>query len=210
LLSVAAGLGAQGAPKGAQAAPKGILSANNRITAGKQLGKLNIGDLPEKMKWMKKPDYGDTSSGHQWQTWEARKPDPRNGNITNTLDVYTSVNDDGKYEIRLIRSTSPTFSTTGKVKVGTPFAEVKKQYGKIAKVADYESPQFAYKVALFDDEAEGIAFEFKTEADGNVSPKAKCLSIWVHEPGLNLLKEYYPPVEYIASKPILRRAAKKH
>jgi len=182
----------------------------NRITPGKQLGKLSVGDLPENMKWMKKPDYGDTSSGHQWQTWEAKKPDPRNGKIINTLDVYTSVNDAGKYQIRLIRSTSPTFATSAMIKVGSSFAEVKKQYPKIAKQTEYESPQFSSKVALFDDDAAGIAFEFKLAADGNVAPKSRCLSIWVHEPGLDLQKEYYPAVEYITSKPGLRKAAKNH
>jgi hypothetical protein len=183
-------------------------SKTNGITPGKQLGKLSIGNLPENMKWMKKPDFGDTSSGHQWQTWEARKPDPRNGNIVNTLDIYTSVNDTGKYQIRLIRSTSPTFSAPGKVKVGSPFGEVKKQYPKMAVLTEYESPQFSSKVALYDDAAAGIAFEFKQGNDGNVVPKAKCLSIWVHEPGLNLMKEYYPPAQYITAKPGLRKAAK--
>lgn len=190
-------------------AVSGAQTNPNGITAGKQLGKLKVGDLMENMKWMKKPDYGDTNAGRQWETWEAKKPDPRNFKIINTLDVYTSLNDAGKYQIRLIRSTSPTFSTADKVKVGSPFSAVKKLYPKIAKLDDYESPQFSAKVALFDDSAAGIAFEFKLSHDGSVASRARCLSIWVHEPGLDLMKESYAPTQYITSKPILRRAAKR-
>ena len=184
-------------------------AATKRIAPGKQLGKMSVGDLMEDMKWLKHADYGDASSGHQWQTWEARKPDPRNGKIINSLDVYSSVNDAGKYQIRLIRSTSPTFATADKIRVGADYEEIKKHYPKIAKIADYESPQFSMKVALYDDEAAGIAFEFKYRPGGVVFRHDHCLSIWVHEPGLKLLKEYYGPVEYLTAKPILRRAAKQ-
>jgi hypothetical protein len=181
----------------------------NQITPGKQLGKLNVGELMETMKWLKKPDYGDSSSGHQWQTWEAKKPDPRNGKILNTLDVYSSINEAGKYQIRLIRSTSPTFSTTAKIKVGTTYRDVLKAFPKIVKLTDYASSQFSTKVDLYDDATTGIAFEFKPGPDGAPAPRARCLSIWVHEPGLDMMKEYYPPVEYITTRSIHRRAAKR-
>jgi len=179
-----------------------------RIVPGKQLGKMSVGDLMEDMKWLKKPDYHDASSGHQWQTWEAKKPDPRNANIVNCLDVYTSVNDAGKYQIRLIRSTSPTFATADKVKVGTLWPEVKRKYAKLVKLADYASPQFSAKVALYDDEKAGVGFEFKPGPDGLPGRHDRCLSVWVHEPGLDLMKEFYPPVQYLTYKPNLRKAAK--
>src|ERR1700678_4086316 len=81
-------------------------SDDNIIVPGKQLGKVFIG---EEITWPKGPMYGDTSSGHKWETWEAVKRDRRNGNIVNSLDVYSSVNAAGKYQVRLIRVTSPTW-----------------------------------------------------------------------------------------------------
>lgn len=180
----------------------------NRIVPGKQLGKLHIGDLMEDLKWLKKPDYGDVTVSYQWLTWEAKKPDPRNGKIINSLDVYSSVTDAGKYQIGLIRSTSPTFSTSDKIKVGSLLLEVKKRFPNLAKVAEFLSPQFSTKVALYDDGASGIAFEFKLGLDGSVGRHEKCLAIWVHEPGAKPLGETYHPIEYLTAKPTLRKAAK--
>lgn len=128
--------------------------------------------------------------------------------ITNSLDIYSSVNAGGQYRVRLIRSTSPTFATQDKVRVGSPFGEVLRKYIHIARVADYELQQYSEKAVLYDDEALGIAFEFAANPDGTVAHKARCLSIWVHEPGLKLMQEYYNPVQYLTAKPALRRAAK--
>jgi len=186
----------------AQADPK-------RIIPGRQLGKLNIGNLMEDMKWLKKPDYGDASSGHQWQTWDAKKPDPRNGKIINSLDVYSSLNASGKYEIRLIRSTSPTFATSDKIKVGSEFKDIKKEFPKIAKVAEYGSPQFSASVSVYEDSVKGVAFEFKQGLDAQAGRHDKCLSIWVFEPGLDLKHEYYPPILYLVAKPGLKKSAKQ-
>ena len=180
----------------------------NRIIPGKQLGKLKIGDLMEDMKWLKKPDFGDTSSGRQWQTWEAKKPDPRNGKIINSLDVYSAVNTDGKYQIRMIRATSPTFATSGKIKVGSAYQDVTNQFSRLAKVGEYKSPQFSEKVALFDDATGGISFEFKPGADGTIGLHSKCLSIWVHDPGMKVLQDFYSPIQYLTSKPSLKKASK--
>ena len=171
---------------------------------------MNVGDVIGNMKWLKKPDYGDADSGHQWQTWEAKKPDPRNNKIINSLDVYSSVNDAGDYQIRLIRSTSPTFTTGEKIKVGSTFGDVRKKFPKIAKIAEYQSPQFASKVALFDEQAAGIAFEFKLGLDGQVGRREKCLAIWSHEPGLQILNELYPAPKYLTQRPSIRKQGKRH
>ena len=179
----------------------------NRITPGKKLGKLNVGDLMEDMKWLKKPDYGDAVAGHRWQTWEAKKRDPRNGNITNSLDVYTSPNVDGKNQIRIIRSTSPTFSTKDGVKVRSTLAKAKDLYPKLVLAGEYESPQFASKVALYDDTLDGISFEFKVGKDGQVGLHEKCLSIWVHEPAVAVMAS--DPITYLTAKPSYRKA-KRH
>ena len=188
------------ATAGAQSDPK-------RIEPGKQLGKLNVGDLMEDMKWLKGADYRDTQTGREWLTWDAKKADPRNGNIINSLDVFASMNDAGKYQIRLIRSTSPTFTTKDKIKVGSTFQVIKQKYPKIAKLADYKSPQFSAKVAVFDDSAEGVAFEFKSALDGSVGKEDKCLSIWVHEKAADII-QLAAPVQYLTDKPALRKAAK--
>lgn len=176
------------------------------IVPGKQLGKVTIGPS---VKWLNGPNYGDTASGHRWQTWEAKKADPRNGGIINSLDVYSSVNAAGKYQVRIVRSTSPTFATADGIRVGSPFMEVLRKYLHIAKLAEYALQQYSEKVALYDDEAQGISFEFKVEPDGSVAKHSRCLSVWVHEPGLQLLQEYYSPVQYLTAKTILRRAAKR-
>jgi len=178
-----------------------------RIEPGKQLGKLNIGDLMEDMKWLKGADYRDTQTGREWLTWDAKKADPRNGNIINSLDVFASMNDAGKYQIRLIRSTSPTFATKDKVKVGSTFQTIKQKFSKLAKLASYKSPQFSAKVAVYDDAAAGVAFEFKTSSDGTVSNDDKCVSIWVHEPSADII-QIAAPVQYLTDKPALRKAAK--
>lgn len=179
----------------------------NRITPGRQLGKLSIGNLMEDMKWLKKPDYGDTAAGHRWQTWEAKKPDPRNGNITNSLDVYTSPDSAGKNAIRVIRSTSPTFATKDGIKVRSSFAKVKDLYTKIVLAGEYESPQFSGKVALYDDTAGGISFEFRVGKDGHVGLHEKCLSIWVHEPAVAVMSS--DPITYLMAKPSYRKSKHK-
>ena len=178
------------------------------IDPGKRLGKLSIGDLIDDLKWLKKSDYGDAAMGHSWQTWEAKKPDPRNGKIINSLDVYAAINEAGKSAIRLIRSTSPTFSTKTKIKVGSSYSEVLQKYPGLKKVSSYGSTQFASRVAIYDDSALGIGFEFKAAKDGVVSPQDKCVAVWVHEQKINLLQESYPPIQYLIAKPGIRDAMK--
>ena len=187
----------------------GAQVAAKRIIPGKQLGKLNVGDLMEDMNWLKKADYGDAAMGKQWQTWEAKKPDPRNGKIINSLDVFSSLNEGGKYQIRVIRSTSPTFLLKQTIRVGTPLNVIQKSYPKLTKVADYQSPQFTSKVALYDEDKDGVAFEFKENSDGSVSKNEKCLSIWVYEPSSELM-HLGSPTEYLLAKPGVKAATKQN
>ena len=186
----------------------GAQTDSKLIEPGKRLGKLNIGDLMDDLKWLKKPDYGDAGMSHSWQTWEAKKPDPRNGKILNSLDVYVSINEAGKSAIRLIRSTSPTFATKTKVKVGVSYTEVRQKYPGMVKLSSYASAQFSSRVAVYDDSAAGIGFEFKAAKDGSVNAKDKCVAVWVHEPKMNLLQESYPPIQYLIAKPGIRDAVK--
>lgn len=124
------------------------------ITPGGGIGKITIGENADSVvKVLGKPDSSDAAMGSQLMTWY----DKHNAK-TYQINVFSHHNmgatDENIARVKAIRITSPAFSTSEMIHVGTPFGELQK-YFSLRKITSANKKE----ISVYNDQKNGIAFE---------------------------------------------------
>lgn len=152
---------------------------SNRIVAGKQVGKIRLGITGEELvKTLGLPDESDAAMGKAWLSYKGKaQPETE-------LWVYTAYSDTSmRYKtVQFVRTNSAYFKTDEKVGAGSTYADLRKAYPRLKKVA--RRAEGKNGIALYDN-GNGIAFEVTEAAN-----ETRCTAVLVYESSRRLLDIY--------------------
>ncbi|MBS1723181.1 MAG: hypothetical protein JSS66_09550 [Armatimonadetes bacterium] len=150
------------------------VSGSFDIVPGSRIGHVRLGfDNPSILG---QPTSSDGAAGHIWSTWK--------GTTGNTLDTYAVIGGSEGHEVQLARITSSAFHTANGVKTGQTWGSIKQRYSGVF-LATYASHQFSRTLAVVDNKAKGITFEFTVNASNHVTNASRCKAIWIHAKGMS-------------------------
>jgi len=152
------------------------------IVPGKQVGKVALGMTTEKViSLIGKPDSGDAAMGKALSFWISNSK----RRSYHYLAIFSSLSRDEmpQHVVRQIQVTSPRFHTPANLSTGDPIAAIRSKLS-VLPVAYYLTDD-QEKVYIFDDAANGIAFEVS-------AIDSLCTAITVHEPGKTVQQAYLP------------------
>lgn len=192
---VCAALGALTMLTGASLAKAAGVPVSRQIRPGVGIGTVGIGERVSTLH-LGPPTFGDGAAGTIWNTWNAGKPETGTG-IVHTVDVLAHLGT-GDHVVAIVRVTSPWFRTAAGLGAGSTYGALRKAFPAIRKVGAYSPHQVPITVAVYDDRAQGIAFELLCDGKGSVGPTARCLAVDVHAPGKAIEAE--PWLDYLESK----------
>ena len=127
-----------------------------------------------------KPDSSDAAMGKAWLFWFGKKDEQ---NFATELDIFTSYKDtsmNGK-SVKLVRTTSSFFFTEKGIKVSSSLTNVQQQFA-LKRIGSYMAKD-GNSVVLYDDESNGIAFEFNNDSQ-------TCAGIIIHQKNIPVLNTY--------------------
>lgn len=154
------------------------------IIPGESIGHVSLGMSSMALHdMMGKPDSGDAAMGKSLQFWVSKESDRHR----NYLAVYTVNNLDGSGsppEVKQVQVTSPKFQTESGIGTGKTMDQVREQFHNLQPLAYYTNEQ-KQQVYIFDDQAQGIAFEITI-------PDSLCKAITVHQKGKDVTETYLP------------------
>lgn len=154
---------------------------NTSVVAGASIGNITLGmDAQNLEPILGKPDLSDSAMGKSWMTWYSDTSEAVSGK--SELNVYTSYQDDGMTQkvVRLIRATSPEFRVDS-LGSGKKLEQVKAKFPQLVNVGDYAFGKTKDFVSIYDDEENGVAFEFVRDS---------CISVIVHPKGKDVTLDY--------------------
>ena len=162
--------------------------AQNQIVPGRSVGQIRLGQTSDSVQQkLGEPDKADGATGHFWNTWFSKSA---KGGPTNQLDVYSvRTAKDVQAHVYQIRVTSPWFSTSNGVSPRSSSASIRRQFPHIRARGHYEKSKVG-RVDVYDDEAQGIAFEIARRA-------RQCVGIIVHRSGQHFDAILQPSYKYI-------------
>ncbi|RAU81463.1 hypothetical protein [Pontibacter arcticus] len=154
------------------------------IVPGVSMGQIRVGDTSEKVTaTLGKPDSGDAAMGKALSVWVSKK---QNAEPQHTVSVFFSRNGTempANLFARQIRINSPVFKTPEAIQTGSSLAAIRQHY-RVAPFAYYLNKQ-QQRVYIFDDQAQGIAFEITT-------PDSTCTAITIHDKTKDITNSYIP------------------
>jgi len=156
-------------------------AGGSTISPGHAVGPLRLGaraSILDKIGHPAPGHEGDTAMGHTWAVYQSR--DGRR-----QWHVYTVRDETGLITtIRQIEVNSPTFYTPQGIHTGDTLRTILRRFPHATLTA---RGTLRKSIELYDDKAQGIAFEFKPAA--NVSQK-RCTAILIHPKGKSATEEY--------------------
>lgn len=154
------------------------------IVPGESIGRIRLGMFAPKLRdIMGQADSGDAAMGKSLQFWiskEGRQP-------RQYVAVYTVTNFDGTGSppmVQQVQVTSPHFRTSSGLGSGSTLAEIRKEFSQMEPLAYYTN-QKQQQVYIFDEQAQGIAFEI-------TMPDSICTAVTVHAKGTDVTGTYLP------------------
>jgi hypothetical protein len=149
-------------------------NASNLIVPGQSIGQTHLGrfgggDLAK----LPRPAANDNGMGKYRSVWISKKQKGPN----DTLFIYSVANGPRDVQpgsgvsIELIRVTSSWYQTANGTSTGKSLAQIRRSFPK-ARPTDE-------KLTVYDDAAQGIAFEFA----GDTNSESLCIAIMIHPPG---------------------------
>lgn len=130
-----------------------------------------------------KSDSGDAAMGKALSFWVSK---PGNGR-REYVAVYTVNNFDGSGtppQVQQVQVTSPQFKTAQGISTGQALPQIRGQFTTLKPLAYYLNEK-NQQVYIYDDQAQGIAFEI-TVAD------SLCTAITIHQKGTDVTDTYLP------------------
>jgi len=154
------------------------------IVPGQSIGQVELG-MPAAAvnNILGKADSGDAAMGKALSFWVSK---PGNG-PREYVAVYTVNNFDGSGDppqVQQVQVTSPQFKTINGIGTGNTLPAIRKQFSSLRPLAYYTS-QTNQQVYIYDDQAQGIAFEV-TVAD------SLCTAITIHQQDTDVTGTYLP------------------
>jgi hypothetical protein len=154
------------------------------IVPGERIGRTYLSQkVEEATKDLGQPDWGDAAMGKAWGTWNGEGPD----SLRHQLSIYSTrdtVDGQEAMLVQQVRVTSPSFVTTNGIHTGFLISEIR-QYFPGIKAVGYYSDQQQQRVYIYDDAAQGIAFDIAL-------PDSTCTAIAVHRKGEKIVDTYLP------------------
>jgi hypothetical protein len=159
-----------------------------KIEPGKSIGLTKIGEpTADVINSFGKADFGDAAMGKSWAGWYSKKSD-----TTKYAAVYSTTGPEGDaaYSVKQVRVNSPSFKTSGGIKVGSSYATIKKAYPKISRIAVYENPKTKQRTEIYDEQKKGISFEITSKRCTAISvhPAGESANTYIGFPGYENLK----------------------
>lgn len=150
-----------------------------RIVPGESIGDIHILHNTETLASLGEPTTSDSAMGKSWLTWA--------GKDGHELNIYTTYKDSEMKEkvVKLVRSSSPDFATDSGAGTGKDAAVIKAAFPDLKEAATYTMKPGNGKVTIWDDAAQGIAFE--TAASNG---KESCIAVIIHEKGKKVTDTY--------------------
>lgn len=154
------------------------------IVPGESIGRVNLGmSATELHDIMGDADSGDAAMGKSLQFWLSKDTLRHRKYVA----AYTVNNFDGTGsppEVQQLQVTSPEFRTGEGLGAGSPFAEIREQFGQLEPLAYYTNEQ-GQQVYIYDAQAQGIAFEVAV-------PDSISTAVTVHAKGTDVTGTYLP------------------
>jgi hypothetical protein len=154
------------------------------IVPGDRIGRTYIGQrVDEATKDLGQPAWGDAAMGKAWGTWYGKGTD----SLQHQLSIYSTRDTlDGQETmlVQQVRVTSPSFVTANGIHTGSLISEIRQFFPGISAVGYYPDQQ-QQRVYIYDDAAQGIAFDIAL-------PDSTCTAIAVHRKGENVAATYLP------------------
>jgi hypothetical protein len=154
------------------------------IVPGDRIGQVALNMTSEQLSsTLGRADSGDAAMGKALMFWVSKgSSGPRH-----YLAVYT-VNDfkgeGSQPKVQQVQITSPQFRTANGIGTGMSLPEVRQQFGQLQPIGYYTDSR-QQQVYIYDDRAQGIAFEVSV-AD------SVCTAITVHQQGEDVTNIYLP------------------
>ncbi len=146
----------------------------NLIVAGQSIGQTHLGRFgATDLAKLPSPAANDSGMGKYRSVWLSKKQKGPN----DTLYIFSVANGPREVQppsgvsIELIRVTSSWYQTANGISTGKNLAQILRSFPN-ARPTDQ-------KLTVYDDAAQGIAFEFA----GDTNPNSLCIAIMVHPPG---------------------------
>jgi hypothetical protein len=128
------------------------------IVPGKSIGQVKLEAPAESLQVLGTPDVSDAAMMKAWSVWYSRRKD-KSIDSSHVLAVYTAMGTGDSPCVKQIRVNSPQFKTVKGIGAGSTMAAIKKAYPGIKLVKTYESDNKSRRIAVYDDNKAGIAFE---------------------------------------------------
>ena len=159
------------------------------IVPGVKIGIVNLGRLVP--AGLGPATFTDGAAGSIWSTWKSAGG--------NTVDIFAQLNTAGTgHAVVYVRVTSDSFTTANHVHTGESWGHIKALFPGV-NIKTYNSKQFARKLSIMDDQAQGISFEVTLNGAQKVTNQSKCVAIWAHTKGVA-----FNPFEWVIYEPISR------
>ncbi len=153
------------------------IQKNDSILPGIAVGGILIGESSTSLIEKKgMPDSSDASMNKVYHEWLTKPTMKEADTIANSFKTFSVIGGNGTKDtashIKRIRVTSPIYKTAMQVKVGSTLAYLKLQYPTLKKPVAKAEIKNGEEWQLYDESAEGIAFEIIND---------KCVAIIIHE-----------------------------
>lgn len=166
---------------------------DNLIIPGERVGRIYLGmDDSLIAKLLGNPDSGNAAMGKAWMTWESGRDEHNNAT---QLEIFTTYSDNTMRQktVQQIRTTSSKFRTPAGLAVYSSLADLQRVHSDLKKVATYAADN--RPLSLFDDEAQGIAYEVVTAGNQEL-----CTAIIIYPKGKSVFTGYrllYPELQEV-------------
>jgi hypothetical protein len=154
---------------------------NVSVIAGQSIGNIALEmDSQNLEPILGKPDLSDSAMGKSWMTWYSDNSQAVSGK--SELNIYTAYKDNEMKQkvVRLIRATSPEFQVDS-IGSGKSLQDAKRKFPQLKNVGDYAFGKTKEFVSIYDDQPNGVAFEFV---------KDSCIGVIVHPKNKDVTLDY--------------------
>jgi hypothetical protein len=161
-------------------------NTNKLIIPGERIGKAVLNSDAENLEQLfGKPEMSDAAMGKAWLTWYSKKKDEHNNKTR--LDIYTTYKDTSMRDktVQQVRTSSSYFVTESGIHVYSSLEDIKNAFPEIQRVQ--QNGDNAKKSIMYDDLANGIAFQIVAADDQNI-----CKAILIHNKGKKVNDIYIP------------------
>lgn len=153
------------------------------IKPGNSIGNVKLNaETVEAINILGKPDSSDAAMSKAYNGWYTKPTMNGADTIITSFETFSVVSGKNEKEtasrIKRIRITSPQYKTDKQIKTGNTLAYIKLQYPTLKKPIAKITKDNGEELELFDETAEGIAFEIINN---------KCIAVIIHEKGKKYL-----------------------